>query len=591
VLAAALPTYPRAWLAINDEQTDLTVVEHAGVASAAANELTDPPLPDSERAQILRDARVAVEKHQYPQAVDLLSRLLRQPEYPERADAQELLGLVRERAGQLAQAKAEYEAYLARYPDAPAAARVRGRLQALIAASIAPKSIGEFGTAADRQWTISGSTALTYQYGKDQTVSAGSTATTESFNAALVYADLLLRDRGQRYDFTARVDAGYTENFVTTLGGSQDRTTAAFVEATDRTLGLTGRVGRQSLASQGVIGIFDGVFVGYQVNPKVSVSAAGGYPAYTSYSAFSTQAQFGTVTAEYALSQAWDFQTYVFNETDSGSTDRRSAGFQSRYSEPGRTAVLLVDYDISFRELNSATLIGNAKVTQYWVLGFDADYRRSPLLLLSNALIGQSAPTLSVLQTEFTPSQIKQLALDRTATSETFVLSASCPLGERWQFMTNLATLELGGTPASGGVPATASTGLDKNITVQLSGSSLLQASDLHIFGVRFDDSPSSRSTTLSWDARFALPGAWRFGPRLAIEQLNDPMLGGKQWLYLPQVRGDWTSRKQVFEITAGYQMLTQQAVQQQQPLPGQTEAAALDQRSLYISAAYRLRF
>jgi hypothetical protein len=157
--------------------------------------------------------------------------------------------------------------------------------------------------------------------------------------------------------------------------------------------------------------------------------------------------------------------------------------------------------------------------------------------------------------------------------------------------MTNLATLELGGTPASGGVPATASTGLDKNITVQLSGSSLLQASDLHIFGVRFDDSPSSRSTTLSWDARFALPGAWRFGPRLAIEQLNDPMLGGKQWLYLPQVRGDWTSRKQVFEITAGYQMLTQQAVQQQQPLPGQTEAAALDQRSLYISAAYRLRF
>ena len=43
-------------------------------------------------------------------------------------------------------------------------------------------------------------------------------------------------------------------------------------------------------------------------------------------------------------------------------------------------------------ELNSATLIGNLKVGQSWMLGFDADYRRSPLLLLTNALIGQSAP-------------------------------------------------------------------------------------------------------------------------------------------------------------------------------------------------------
>jgi len=50
--------------------------------------------------------------------VELLSRLVHQPEYPARAEAQELLGLVRERAGQLAQAKAEYQAYLQRYRKA-----------------------------------------------------------------------------------------------------------------------------------------------------------------------------------------------------------------------------------------------------------------------------------------------------------------------------------------------------------------------------------------------------------------------------------------------------------------------------------------
>jgi hypothetical protein len=587
VLQIAQRDYPRAWLAINDEQTDLTAIEHAGVQSAAASGPTDPPLPDAERAQLLRDARAALEKHQYPEAIDLLTRLLRQPEYPARADAQELMGLVRERAGQLAQAKAEYDAYLQRYPDRPGAARVRARLQALAAASLAPKSTGEFGAAANDHWSLAGSTAITYQYGKEQTVSSGTTTTTTAVNAALVYGDLLVRNRGERYDFTARVDAGYTQNIVTTAGGSQDRTTAAFVELTDRSLGLTGRFGRQSLANQGVIGLFDGLFVGYQVNSKWSVSAAGGYPAYTSYSSFSTQQKFGTVTAEYTPYQSWVFDTYLFDETVASTTDRRAIGFQTRYSEPGRSAVGLIDYDVYFKELNSATLIGNLKIGQSWILGFDADHRRSPLLLLTNALIGQSAPDIPTLETEFTPSQIKQLALDRTATSDTLILSGSRPLGERWQILLDVAGLRLGGTPASGGVAATPSTGLDKNATVQMSGSSLLQANDLHIFAARFDDSPTARSTTLTWDARFALPGAWRVGPRFSVEQLNDPTLGGKQWIYLPQARGDWTSRKSIFEVIAGYQLQQQQ----QQQLPGQTPTSALDQRSLYISLAYRLRF
>jgi tetratricopeptide (TPR) repeat protein len=591
VLQIAQATYPRAWLAVNDEQIDLSAVEHAGARSDLANRPTDPPLPDEKRAQMLLDARVAIEKHQYPQAIDLLNILLRQAEYPARADAQELLGLVRERSGQLALAKAEYEDYLRRYPDRPGAARVRGRLQALAAASIAPKPTGEFGAAASDRWTMAGSAALTYQYGTNQIVTSGTSTTTTAVNAALVYGDLFVRDRGQRYDFTARVDAGYTQNILTTAGGSQDRTTAAFVELTDKNWGLTGRLGRQSLASLGVIGIFDGLFVGYQINPHWSVSAAGGYPAYTSYSAFSTQSTFSTVTAEYSPRQSLVFDTYLFDQTDSGFTDRRSVGFQTRFSQPGRTGVMLIDYDFYFRELNSATLIGNLRVGQSWVLGFDADYRRSPLLLLTNALIGQSAPDLTVLATEFTTTQMKQLALDRTSISDTFVLSATRPLGERWQLLLDAAALRLSGTPASGGVPATVSTGLDKNFTAQISGSSLLQAGDLHIFGVHYDDSPIAYSETLSWDARFRLPGAWRFGPRFGVALIDNPTLGGKQTLFLPEVRGDWTSRTAVFEAIAGYQIQNQLALQQQGQVPGQILAGATNQRSLYISVAYRQRF
>jgi tetratricopeptide (TPR) repeat protein len=602
VLQIALASYPRAWVAVNDEQTDLSVIEHAGAQSVAASAPTDPPLPDEERARILRDARGALEKHQYPEAVDLLSRLLRQPEYPARADAQELIGLARERAGQLAQAKAEYEEYLRRYPNGAGAERVRIRLRTLIESALAPKSLGEPGATRGNRWTMAGTTSLTYQYEKDQTVSAGTTTNTTSVNAALIYADLLLRDRGERYDFTSRVDAGYTKNLVNTFGGSQDRTTAAYIELTDRMFGLTGRLGRQSLASQGVIGLFDGLYVGYQLNPKLTVSVAGGLPAYTAYSSPSGQTKFGTVTAEFdPFHLAWVFDAYFFDEMVGSQTDRRSVGFQTRYTQSGRTAVVLVDYDVEFQQLNSATLIGNAKVGQSWILGFDADHRRSPLLELNNALIGQTAISLTALQntplpnitppTLPTPSQIRQMAVDRTATSNTFVISASRPLGERWQFMADLAGLQLSSTPASFGVPGTPSPGLDKSASLQLSGLSLLQASDLHIFSVRYDDSPISRSTTLSWDARFVVHGAWRLGPRLSVEELTDPTVGGKQYLYLPQVRSDWTGRRAVFEITAGYELQHQLAQQQQQTLTGITQTSALDQRSLYLSATYRFRF
>lgn len=585
VLQIALTNYPRAWLALHDEPSDLTIVERAGAASVPVQTSIDPALPDEERRSLLRSAQEALEKHDYPKAVELLERLLRQPEYPGRADAQELMGLARERAGQLAQAKAEYQAYLVRYPDRPGAARVRGRLQALIAASLAPKSTGEFGAPINGGWGVAGSVALAYQYGREQTNSGGVTTSTTAVNGALVYADVLVRDRGPRFDFTGRVDGGYTQNLVAGTGGNQDRTTAAFVEVTDRSLGITGRLGRQALASQGIIGLFDGLFVGYRVNDRWAVSGAAGYPAYTSYSAFGTQQRFATASAEYSPWRTWIFDTYFFNQTNEGFTDRRSIGVQARYAQAGRTAVVLADYDIAFHELNSATLIGNIGAVRSWVFGIDADHRRSPLLELSNALIGQNAPDLNALAHEFTPSQMRQLALDRTSLSDTVVLSASRPFGERWQFLLDVAALRLGGTPASGGVDATPSTGLDKNAALQIAGSSVFQASDLQIFGVRFDDSPQARSVTLSWDGRFVLPGAWRLGPRFAVEELNDPQLGGRQRLYLPEVRSDWTGRRTVFELIAGYQLqrLVQQGATQQ--------SGTLDQRSLYVSATYRLRF
>lgn len=588
VLDAALAQYPRAWIAVNDETADLTAVVRASSVSAVASSgQADAALPDDQRAQLLRDARQALAQRQFPQAVDLLTRLLRQPEYPARADAQELMGIVRERAGQLAHAKAEYEEYLRRYPNGPAAARVRARLMALVTSGQQAQSTGDFNASVTPQrWSLAGSGSIGYEYGRDQISAGGNRTTSTSLNAVLVYGDLLMRERGERYDVIARINSGYTANMVANSGGSQDRTSAAYLEVDDTRLNLTGRVGRQSLVNEGAIGLFDGVYVSYHVAPKITVSAAGGLPAYSAYSSVSTRQTFSTAAVEFGpYRQAWLFDTYLFDSQSKGYTERRAIGFQTRYTQPGRSAVALVDYDFNFQKVNAATFIGNLSVGKQWVVGFFADHRLSPLLQLSNALQGQTATDLNALALQFTPSQIKQLAEDRTATSNSLTLSATHPLGERWQFMSDVSVLQLSGTPASGGVPATQSSGLDKDVAVQVSGSSLLQAGDLHFFGLRYDNAPGSSSATASWDARFVLHGAWRMGPRFSVERLNNTALGGGQWLYLPEIRTDWTGKRAMLEFIGGYQL------EYQQLQPGQTPGSATDARHLYISAAYRLRF
>jgi len=63
---------------------------------------------------------------------------------------QELLGLARERSGQLAHAKAEYEEYLRRYPSGEAAERITRRLATLRAASLSARTAPVVAVARQR---------------------------------------------------------------------------------------------------------------------------------------------------------------------------------------------------------------------------------------------------------------------------------------------------------------------------------------------------------------------------------------------------------------------------------------------------------
>ncbi len=208
MLRIAQTSYPRAWLAINDETADLTAVERASARSLAAGGQTDAPLPDAAArpdsarcARRTREASVPGGRR----AADAAAAPARVPR--QRADAQELIGLVRERAGQLAHAKAEYEEYLRRYPDGAGCGsgtqsaagarqrRVRARSRRVNSAARRERATGA-SPAAERSPT---------NMARIRSAPGAPVPPAPRSTASLVYGDLLVRDRGERYEFTGRV--------------------------------------------------------------------------------------------------------------------------------------------------------------------------------------------------------------------------------------------------------------------------------------------------------------------------------------------------------------------------------------------------
>jgi tetratricopeptide (TPR) repeat protein len=580
VLLSARSLYGRAWLGINDEE-GVTSPEGSRVVPLNIDRPVDPAMTPAARDALQSEARTAFTRRNHAQAIELFTKLLRQPEFPQRAADQELLGLARERSSQLAQAKAEYEEYLRRYPDGAAAGRIRSRLRILASSG---KSLRGLGVASDGKplgWSNTGVASELYQYGKQHTDVGGLASDRTNVSVSLTDADWLARFHGERFDFSSRTSVGYTKDLLAANNDKATRVAALYAEFTDRQLGLSGRIGRQSHSGDGILGLFDGVLTSWQRNSRWAYTAAIGFPTETTRNGFSNERRFIAVSAHLGpLRGAWDLGTYLIDQQLDGRLDRQALGFETRYFVPGRTSVLLVDFDLHYSSLNSAILMGNWLLPDKWSLSYDLSHRRNPILMTRNALIGQPVSNFTALESLFTTAEITRLALDRTSVSDSVAVAISRAIGEKWQFMADAFGMRIGASPASGGVPAVPDSGWDRSFQLQLSGASLWGNSDLHFFSVRAQQSLDARSYSVGWSARFPMISAWRIGPVLRAEQRERFTDQSTQSVYTPELRIDYTSQHAAVDLNFGGEFSKRE-------LPADLEKI----RRFYVLASYRYRF
>jgi len=552
VLLAVRDDYPKAWLAIGDDERLNAENGESATPVAAPRPGTAPSMTSEDIEATFRKAKAAFSRKDYPTVIPLLTRLLEQPEHPRRAEAQELLGLARERSRQIAHAKAEYEEYLRRYPDGPAVARVRERLRALRLA--AAKSInGGSASEEDRTWKVYGGAAQTYRRDTLQLDNTAQSLNLTSQNALITDLDFVTRRRGERFNFSSRVSMGYIKDMLSTGPGDQTRINYAFVELGDRERDWSARFGRQSRNTGGLFGTFDGLSASKQVLSRLRIDAAVGYPVETSRQSFDTTRQFTGLSLDFGtFRNAWDVALYGLTQRIDGESDRQAFGTEVRYFRPGRSVVALADYDTHFNVLNNALLLATFSLPARFTLTANIDRRKSPSLSLRNALIGQPVNSFDELLTLLPRSEIEQLALDRTADSKLYSLSIARPVGERWQWTIDYSSFNTAGTPASGGVDEVPDSGTDNAVSLEGIASSLFGGNDLSAIILRHQTGASVDIDSLGLSTRFPLWHSWRFGPRLRVDQRRIHDDGSRQMLYVPTLRLDLQRTRALFECELG---------------------------------------
>ncbi len=580
LLMGARKDYPKAWLAIGDDEK-LNAEDSVGAPTVA------PTLPTAAKRMTadeiettFRKAKQLFGKKDYAGAIPLLTRLLEQPEHPRRAESQELLGLARERSKQIAHAKAEYDEYLRRYPDGPAVARVRERLRALRLA--ARKSIGMgAGEDGDNSWKVYGGAAQTYRRDTLQLDNSQQSLNLTSQNALISDVDFVARRRGERFNISSRMSLGYIKDMTSTGPGNQTRVNYAFVDVADREADWSARLGRQSRNTGGLFGTFDGLSGGKQIFQHVRVDAAFGYPVDTARQGFDTTRQFSGLSVDFGtFRNAWDIALYGLTQRINGASDRQAVGTEVRYFQPGRTVVALVDYDTRFRALNNALLLATFALPGRWTLTANLDQRKSPSLSLRNALIGQTVNSFDALLSQMPKSEIEQLALDRTADSRLYSVSIGRPFGERWQWTLDYSSFDTAGTPASGGVDEVPDSGTDNAVTLEGIAAGLFGGGDITALVLRHQTGASVDIDSLGISTRFSLWGKWRLGPRLRIDTRSIHDDGSKQMIYAPTLRLDLQEARALFECELGTEIGHRTLDQSKE-----------DTTRYYFSLGYRVNF
>lgn len=450
------------------------------------------PGVEQEAAAAMGEARAAMSRNDYEAAVLPLNRALNLPPNSQSQEAQELIGVARERLGEIDKARVEYELYLKLYPEGAGAGRVRERLVALGEPSVVlegPKSVVGSETAAPA-YTAWGSVSQFY-YGGQSRVQQTTTVTTPATGATTIDTNALTTTDQSQVITTADANGrwrqgpwdnrlvfqdAYTWNFLSG-GSNSNRLNALYAETRYEPNNILARFGRQVGTSGGVLGRFDGGLGSWGFLPDWRLGLVGGELVDSPPGVRQTFA--GTSVDRDNLFTNTSGQLFGVYQRVVNVTDRIGVGGEVRYFDTTRTAYGLFDYDPTFHATNIASFQGTSQFATGTVLNVLLDYRRTPTLQLANVVVPAQTSDIAQLINLYGESAVRNEAKAFTPVSRVYLIGVTQPFAEKWQAGIDFRLSSLTGLPATAVTPAVPGTGNVYTYTAQLIGTSLTRFQDI----------------------------------------------------------------------------------------------------------------
>lgn len=554
-----LPLLPDVLPPVADSAATPVVEGAAGADPAVAA----PPDNNQQGYVLMRAGRTALADKDYPAATDAFNKLLMLPPNQYSQDAQEWVGVARERGGQLAKAKAEYELYLKLYSTGPGVQWVKQRLASLATPAAAAKAPAQTRKVEDRSFAQGGISSR-YYFGQSKletTYDLNNALQTDTYNLTdqsmlVTNVDATQRFISENYDNRIVFRDVLTQNFLP-KGKDKNRINAAYFEVKNRPNEYSARMGRQTTGGGGVMGRFDGVSAGYGSPQSFRLNGVAGQLV-----EFTDAPQ----PIFYGLSvDAGPVSLYFINQTIEGVLDRRAVGTELKYFNNGQSAFALLDYDVFYKELNAAMLTGTLAVEMTGTsLNFMADYRRSPAMSTRNALNGAMTTKVADLLAVMSETEVQKLARLRTGTAAFAQLGITQKLSKHYQIGGDIRLSKTSGLGTSGVapdvttgayslqgyIPAYAATGLDKTVSTQFIASNIYSEADITSLGASVNSSDYVKSgqsvfvyNRTSAGRDLALDTSWNY------YQQTDTY-GGKMARHTPMLRVTYQI-KQSFSLDA----------------------------------------
>lgn len=498
----------------------------------AAPGVITPEAVEQKAKQLFDSARGALKQGQASVAVETLNQLLNLPPNQQSQAAQELIGEAREKNGEYAKARVEYELYLKLYPDAPDVKQVKTRLANLPAeayAKVVPQAVRK--QAVDERMMAYGSFSQSYYSGVFHTDTATANGSNIIFDTLsgtdqsmlITSLDLTGRKRTENTDTRIVVRDDYRSNFLSNTK-NDNRLSSFYVEQSARDRSYLYRVGRQPGIAGGVLGRFDGAWLGYSLNSTWRVNGVMGTPV-DFYNTDAGRKTFAGLSVDLTrLPEQWSGNGYFIEQRVGSVVDRQALGMEAHYFDAKRNYMGQLDYDRMFREVNIAMFQGNwmnQAGDNYTLL---ADHRKSPTLQLTNALLGQTTQSIAdvLLLPGVTKESLREDAKALTPTANLLMVGMTHPYSSRLRLGGDFRINNISGTKAAGTLPAMPGSGNMYIFTAQAIGNNLLLENDLGVASGSYINAQTYKGQSLAFTQTETFRQRWRLDVSLQLYNQRD---------------------------------------------------------------------